>query len=204
MAQIIIDEEAAPSTPATGKVAFYAKIDGRFYSKDDAGTESGLGDVFTTATQTLTNRTLTTPQINDTSSDHQYIIAVSELAADRIITFPLLTTGDEFVFKDHAVTLTNKTLTTPTLNGPLLNNSAMSGIKTATFNSQASLSTTTGAVTIDWTAAQNYKQNEPTGTITYTFTAPPGPCHIQLLIWSDGTSTAQTINKARIRCNYGR
>jgi hypothetical protein len=75
-----------------------------------------------------------------------------------------------------------------------MNNYKISEIKTATFNSQATLSTTTGAVTINWTAAQNYKQNEPTGTITYTFTAPPGPCHLQLLIDSDGTSTAQTIN----------
>ena len=74
-----------------------------------------------------------------------------------------------------------------------MNNYKISEIKTASFNSQVALTTTTGAVTIDWTAAQNYKQNEPTGSITYTFTAPPGPCHLQLLIDSDGTSTAQTI-----------
>lgn len=65
------------------------------------------------ATQTLTNKTLTTPQINDTSSDHQYIFAPSELTADRTVTLPLLTGNDEFVFKDHAQTLTNKTLTNP-------------------------------------------------------------------------------------------
>ena len=75
-----------------------------------------------------------------------------------------------------------------------MGNTTITEIKTATFNSQATLSTTTGSVTIDWSAAQNYKQNEPTGTITYTFTNPPGPCHLQLLIDSDGTSTAQTIN----------
>lgn len=71
--------------------------------------------------QTLTNKTLTspvltTPQINDTSADHQYITAVSELTADRTVTLPLLTGNDEFVFKDHTQTLTNKTLdsTSPT------------------------------------------------------------------------------------------
>jgi hypothetical protein len=58
---------------------------------------------------------MTLPQINDTSSDHQYVFAVNELAADRTVTLPLLTTNDEFVFKDHAVTLTNKTLTSPTI-----------------------------------------------------------------------------------------
>ena len=51
-----------------------------------------------TGTQTLTNKTLTsqvltTPQINDTSADHQYIFAVSELAADRTVTLPLLAIG---------------------------------------------------------------------------------------------------------------
>lgn len=75
---------------------------------------------------------------------------------------------------------------------PALANTALSGIKTATFHQQAVLSTTTGAVSVDWSAAQNYKQNEPTGAITYSFVAPPGPCHLQLLIASDGTSNAYT------------
>ena len=88
-------------------------------------------------------------------------------------------------------TLTNKTIG---LAGALdCNNNVIQEIKTATFNSQATLTTTTGAVTVDWSAAQNYKQNEPTGSITYTFTAPPGPCHLQLWIDSDGTSSAQTF-----------
>lgn len=66
-----------------------------------------------TATQTLTNKTLTspvitTPQINDTTADHQYIFASSELTADRTVTLPLLTGNDDFVFEDHSQTLTNK------------------------------------------------------------------------------------------------
>lgn len=82
----------------------------------------GQGDVTQTGTQTLTNKTLTSPvltapQINDTTADHQYVFAVSELAADRTVTLPLLTGADEFVFKDHAQTLTNKTLTAAVLGG---------------------------------------------------------------------------------------
>jgi hypothetical protein len=42
MAQIIIDEGLAPSTPSTNKVTLYAKADGLLYSKDDAGTETAL------------------------------------------------------------------------------------------------------------------------------------------------------------------
>jgi hypothetical protein len=38
----LISEGAAPSTPATGKVAVYAKTDGRVYGKDDVGTEFNM------------------------------------------------------------------------------------------------------------------------------------------------------------------
>lgn len=68
------------------------------------------------------------------------------------------------------------------------------GIKTVTFSAQENISTTSGSINIDWTVAQNYKQSEPTGTITYTFTDPLGPCHLQLIIDSDGASTAQIFN----------
>lgn len=84
-----------------------------------------------------------------------------------------------------------------------LGNNDILTIKTATFNSQTTIATTSGAITLDWNTAQNQFQTEPTGTITYTFTAPPGPCHLQLIINSDGTSTAQTINWPGTVVQYG-
>ncbi|MHA1482071.1 MAG: hypothetical protein ACTSQA_01370 [Candidatus Heimdallarchaeaceae archaeon] len=71
--------------------------------------------VFNTLAATLTNKTLTspvltTPQINDTSADHQYVFAVSELEADRTVTLPLLAGNDTFAFNDFAAVLKNKTL----------------------------------------------------------------------------------------------
>lgn len=70
--------------------------------------------VLDSAPQTLRNKildsaTLITPLISDASEDHEYIFAPSELSADRIITLPLLTTNDTFVFEDHTQTLINKT-----------------------------------------------------------------------------------------------
>ena len=62
--------------------------------------------------KTLTSPVITTPQLNDSAADHKYIFAVSDLAANRTVTLPLLGGDDEFVFKDHTQTLTNKTLTT--------------------------------------------------------------------------------------------
>lgn len=87
---------------------------------------STIAEYIRTLAQTLTNKKLTAPEINDTSSDHQYVVAVSELTADRTITFPLLTGNDVFVFADFIQTLTNKRITrrktsetssaTPTIN----------------------------------------------------------------------------------------
>jgi len=65
---------------------------------------------------------LTTPEINDTTGDHQYIFDVAELDANRTVTLPRLLTSDTFVFEAHAQTLTNKTLTVPTLNGVVSGN----------------------------------------------------------------------------------
>lgn len=74
-----------------------------------------------------------------------------------------------------------------------LANDALTNVKTISFTGEGVLNSTSGAISIDWNAAQNYRQVEPTGSITYTFTAPPGPCHLQLRIVSDGASAAQII-----------
>ncbi len=68
--------------------------------------------VGTTDAQILSAKVLTLPEINDTSLDHQYIFAVSELTADRIVTLPLLTGNDIFTFNDFAAILQNKTIDT--------------------------------------------------------------------------------------------
>lgn len=77
---------------------------------------------------------------------------------------------------------------------PNIGNTPITNLKTVSFYQQTAITATTGSITVDWTTAQNQKQTEPTGTITYTFTAPTGPCHLQLIIDSDGTSTPQIIN----------
>lgn len=74
-----------------------------------------------------------------------------------------------------------------------LANEALTNVKTLTFANEQNIATAAGAITIDWSQAQCQKQSEPTGGITYTFTPPPGPCHLQLRIISDGTSSAQAF-----------
>jgi len=75
-----------------------------------SGTIVGTSDTQTLTNKTLTSPVLTTPQINDTSANHQYVFAVSELAADRTVTLPLLGGNDTFVFANHTQTLDNKTI----------------------------------------------------------------------------------------------
>jgi hypothetical protein len=86
---------------------------------------SGVWDsIFVSPTFTGTVTLPKTTEIQDTSADHQYVLAVNELTADRTVTLPLLTGNDEVVFKDHAVTMTNKTLTSPILTTPQINDTS--------------------------------------------------------------------------------
>ena len=91
------------------------------------------------------------------------------------------------------VRATNPTLAGATLSGAIAAaNNNVTALKLATFNGEVNNATTTGAVTVDWTTGAFQKQVEPTGAITYTFTAPAGPARLQLRIISDGTSSAFT------------
>ena len=74
-----------------------------------------------------------------------------------------------------------------------LGNNNLKTIKTATFNGEVNIASTSGTVNLDFTTGQNFKQTELTGAITYTFTAPPGPCHMQIRGISDGVSSPYTI-----------
>ena len=88
---------------------------------------------FNSHAQTLAAKTLTLPKINDTSSDHTYTFAVSELTTDRTVTLPLLIGDDEFVFRQHLQTLTNKTLVSPVLTGTTTNVNGTVGAPSYSF-----------------------------------------------------------------------
>lgn len=81
-----------------------------------------------------------------------------------------------------------------TMSGAIaMGNNNITGLKTANFNGVGTLSSTSGTINVDWTVCQHYRQTEPTGSITYTFTNPTGPSTHKIYILSDGTSAAQTF-----------
>ena len=143
----IIFEGSSADSHETTLIPVNPTQDNNVYIPDDGGTL-----ILDSCQQTLTNKTLTspvltTPQINDTSSDHQYVVAVSELAADRNVTLPLLAGDDTFTFNAHTQTLSNKTLV-----DPIANNLKIGGISGGAIlfdsnsNEHLTFSTTTNAV----------------------------------------------------------
>jgi hypothetical protein len=72
-----------------------------------------------------------------------YLFNASAIAANRNVTFPLLTADDEFVFKNATQTLTNKTLTSPTITTMTINTDSNT-IKHGTTNNSGDLLVNTG------------------------------------------------------------
>ena len=105
--------------------------------------ETGIVQL-TGGTQSLTSAILTTPQIQDTSSNHKYIFAPSELDSDTTVNLPLLTDSDTFSFIGFTETLTNKTLTSPVLTTPKFADAGF--IADANGNEQVVFQTASSAV----------------------------------------------------------
>ena len=146
----------------------------------------GKATTDTLTNKTLTSAVLTTPQINDTSADHQYVVAVSELAADRIVTLPQLGAGDEFVFKAHTATLTNKTLTSPILTTPKV----ITALNDTNGNELVKV-TATGSAINEITIANAASGSGPTVSAT------GGGTNVNLNIDAKGTGSVE-INKLAI------
>ena len=104
-----VDKLSSKEDTANKVTSFQGTPDDTHYAseklvKDSLNAKAPLASPSFTGTVTLPKTT----EVQDTTGDHQYVLGVSELTADRTVTLPLLTGNDEFVFKDHAQTLTKK------------------------------------------------------------------------------------------------
>lgn len=170
-------------------------------------TELNFNDGLTSAavgltdTQTLTNKTLTSPelsaptmtnpQIHDTSADHQYIVGVSELAADRTISLPLLAGNDTFTFNAFAATLTNKTIDCD--NNTVTNVGAGELETGSTEDTQTGLLSTPYVIPsgLHWIQKDGVANNlifEVQMSASWRTVATEGSQFIPHFMWSDGTN----------------
>jgi len=184
--EAIVFEGSSPDNFETFLSVINPTADRNVYIPNASGTF-----LLDSASQTLTNKTLTspvltTPQINDTSANHQYIVAVNELVADRTITLPLLTGNDTFVFEGHTQTLTNKTLTAPTLTSPKIGTSISD-----TNGAELIKVTATASAVNEITLANSAAGNKP------TITASGNDTNITVQINGKGTGSVE-INKVAI------
>lgn len=121
-------EGSSPDDHETTLCAVEPTGDNDIYLPNTSGTI-----LLDSATQTLSNKTilspsLTTPSIKDADSSHSYNVVVSNLAANRNITLPVLATNDTFVFADATQTLNNKTI-----NGLTVANPTFGGVSGGSF-----------------------------------------------------------------------
>ena len=139
-----------------------------FYMWDGDSWNVIAGDAVaqTLSGKTLVSPILTTPQINDSASDHQYILAVGNLAADRTVTLPVLTGNDTLVFNAHAQTLTNKTI--------VAGSNTISGIVNAHLSGSAAIANANLANSTITMAAEAGSNDGIALGETFTFTAGEG------------------------------
>lgn len=77
------------------------------------------------ATQTITNKTIvdptiTSPTLKPSVDSNGIVIDIPTLAANRTVSFPTLTSNDQFTMNSATQTLSNKTIQKPTINHPII------------------------------------------------------------------------------------
>ena len=133
------------------------------------------------------NAFLVSPKIEDASLNNFYNIVPSELSANVDITLPVLSSGDEFVFKNATQTLTNKSISysqitsQPTI--PTNNNQLTNGAGFITASSTDTLSNKTIVAPF----LDTFRNSNNRFTISYSDTT-------NSLTFGNSTDTSSAIN----------
>jgi len=163
------------------------------------------GDFATLAgTETLTNKTLTTPKINE---------AVNLTTTSTKLNYLTSATGTTGTNTTNVVFSTSPTITTPTFATVNMNNTDIQNIRLAEFSGIVDNGNSSTADTINY-GTGNFQKSTLTGNCTYTFTAPSGPARVTLLVytgtgsfsitwpatvkWSGGTAPTTTATASKV------
>jgi hypothetical protein len=145
--------------------------------------------VLDTATQTLTNKTLTAvvlsgPIINDASDDNTYTVVPGELAGNVLINLPIITDSDSFVLRKATGTLLNKTISGGALVGVSITD-ALNDANGASLITAGATGSAVNDITITNAAAGGHPTVASSGAST----------NIDLRLGSKGTGAVQVRTK---------
>lgn len=110
--------------------------------------------------------------IGDSDASHNYIIAGSNLAANRTVTLPLLSGNDTVAMEAHTATLTNKTINTTDntvtatsqATGDILKNNGTKFVRLARGTSLQVLRTNSGATDLEWASLDSERTGKALAT----------------------------------------
>lgn len=158
-------------------------------------------------TETLTNKTLTAPKIADTgfiadeNGNEQVKFSTTASAVNEITIKNAATGGAPDIQATGGDTNIDLKLT-PKGTGKVAPQASVNfGAKTAYFTETDNGNSGT-ADTIDWTLS-NKQKSTLTGNVTFTFTAPPGPCNLVLKLVQDATGSRTVTWPATVKWSGG-
>ena len=144
------------SSPVAGDATHFGGTDVNKFSDYLGGTDIGASETVDVATLTAFRNTKFT--LRNPANTFSYIQSVSAIAADRTVTWPLLTGNDQVTMDAHSTTMTNKTINatnntitdTSTANGDLMVSNGSKFIRKARGTSQQVLRTNVAGTDIEW------------------------------------------------------
>ena len=143
-------------SPVAGDATHFGGTDVNKFSDYLGGTDIGASETVDVATLTAFRNTKFT--LRNPANTFSYIQSVSAIAADRTVTWPLLTSNDQITMDAHSTTMTNKTINatnntitdTSTANGDLMVSNGSKFIRKARGTSQQVLRTNVAGTDIEW------------------------------------------------------
>jgi hypothetical protein len=167
----------------------------------------GVNIVTVSSTDTLTNKTLTTPKfadagyIADNNGNEQIKFSTTTSAVNEFTVKNAATGGAPDLQATGGDTNIDIKLT-PKGSGKVAPQAPVNfGAKTAYFTETDNGNSST-ADTIDWTVS-NKQKSTLTGNCTFTFTAPPGPCSLILKLVQDATGSRTVTWPAAVHWSGG-
>lgn len=167
----------------------------------------GVNIVTTSSTDTLTNKTLTAPKFADAGF-------IADANGNELVVFQTITSAVNEIDISNSATGSGPIIAvtggdanidlnlTPKGTGKVKSTETHEFATEAVFDAEVDNGNSGTADTIDW-GAGNKQKSTLTGNVTYTFTAPSGPCNLLLKLVQDATGSRTATWPATVKWPSG-